>query len=120
MEDKKRKLLTVNFTNISKDFLLDLREWLYKEIGVSSYIVEEKMREGIIINKRPVYRLYIRGLENCYNFCSTLYDNATIYLDRKYNLFYNIVKENDIINRIEKNNKSNKKSTIIASLNRNI
>jgi hypothetical protein len=120
MEDKRRKLLTANFTNISKDFLLDLREWLYKEIGVSSYIVEEKMREGIIINKRPVYRLYIRGLENCYNFCSTLYDNATIYLDRKYNLFYNIVKENDIINRIEKNNKSNKKSTIIASLNRNI
>ncbi len=109
MRDKKRRLLDANFTNISKDFLISLREWLYKEVGVCSYIVEEKMREGIITNKKPVYRLYIRGLKNCYIFCSTLYDNATIYLDRKYNLFCNIVKEYDVVNRIEKNNKSNKK-----------
>lgn len=109
MKDKRRKCLNANFTNVSKDFLLSLREWLYEEIGVCSYITEEKMREGIITNKKPVYRLYIRGLENCYIFCSTLYDNATIYLDRKYNLFCDIVRENNIVERIEKDNKSNKK-----------
>lgn len=105
VRDKKRKCLSANFTNVSKDFLLSLREWLYQEIGVSSYIFEEKMREGVITNTKPVYRLYIKGLENCYVFCSSLYNNATIYLDRKYNLFYDIIKENNIINRIENRNK---------------
>ena len=101
MRNKSRKCLSANFTSASLDFIQDLRGWLYDEIGVSSYIIKEKPRMGVIQSKKDCYRLYINGMENSYIFCKTLYDNAKIYLDRKYNLFYEIINEYDIVKRIE-------------------
>lgn len=101
MRNKNRECLSANFTSASFNFIQDLRGWLYSEIGVSSYITTEKPRKGVIQSKKDCYRLYINGMENCYIFCKTLYDNAKIYLDRKYNLFYEIINEYDIVKRIE-------------------
>lgn len=107
MRNKNRECIAVNFTCSSINFIQNLREWLYSEIGISSYIVKEKRRENnIIVAKKDCYRLYIQGLENAYIFCSLLYNDATIYLDRKYNLFLNIVEEYNIINRIKIHHKT--------------
>lgn len=105
MEQTKRKAITCNFTTISKNFIEDLRKWLYENIGVSSYIVQEKRHND---KNKTCYRLYIKGLENSYIFTSSIYDNANIYLNRKYNLYHKILKKYDIINRIQCHNNTNR------------
>lgn len=109
MRNKNRKCLSANFASASLSFIQDLRGYLYNELGISSYIVKEKRRtDGVIKQKTDCYRLYINGMENSYIFCSILYQNATMYLDRKYNLFFEIVDEYKIIDRITKHHKTNR------------
>ena len=72
---------------------------LYNKYNITSYIVKEKIRyEGGI----QTYRLNISGLENNYKFGKMLYDDAHIYLDRKYNKYIELSKQFDIENRIDK------------------
>lgn len=109
MFDKRKKCLSANFTSASLSFIQDLRSWLYDELNVSSYISIEKPKKGIINSIKYCYRLYIKGMENSYIFCSAMYQDAKIYLDRKYELFFHIVNNYDIVKRIEKNNQTNRK-----------
>lgn len=65
--------LRCDFTSVSNDLVNQMRSWLYKQ-EINTYISLDR-------NK---YRLCIAGKENNFKFLSTLYDNATVYLDRKY------------------------------------
>ena len=77
--------------------ITELRETLYNKYNITSYIVQEKIRyEGGI----QTYRLNISGLENNYKFGKMLYDNAHIYLDRKYDRYIELSKQFNIENRI--------------------
>lgn len=71
--DKRRGLPSIDFTTGSHSFVTSLREVLYA-YGVSSYICQEKLN---------TFRLYVRGMENSDRFLRFIYDNATVYLDRK-------------------------------------
>ena len=88
--NKQRQCHRVDFACASIDFVNKLRDILYNNYNINSYITQDK----------NIYRLNIRGLTNAYLFGRLLYDNSTIYLDRKYNKFYNIVEEYNIKNRI--------------------
>ena len=88
--NKQRQCHRFDFACASIDFVNKLRDILYNNYNINSYITQDK----------NIYRLNIRGLTNAYLFGKLLYDNSTIYLDRKYNKFYNIVEEYNIKNRI--------------------
>lgn len=62
-----------DFTSVSTNLVNKLRTWLYSQ-GINTYISMDR-------NK---YRLCVAGKDNNFKFLSALYDNATIYLDRKY------------------------------------
>ena len=88
--NKQRQCHRFDFACASIDFVNKLRDILYNNYNINSYITQDK----------NIYRLNIRGLTNAYLFGKLLYDNSTMYLDRKYNKFYNIVEEYNIKNRI--------------------
>lgn len=69
-----RKTVGINFCSASEKFLIGLREHLFKN-GINSYITDEK--------NRSTYRLYVKGLKNTDNMWNYMFDNATIYLERK-------------------------------------
>lgn len=73
---KDRTYVKCNFTSGSKQFANELRTVLYG-YGVNSFISQDS-RSG-------VYKLVIGGMKNCDNFLRLIYDDANIYLDRKYN-----------------------------------
>ncbi len=73
-DNNKRKTIAINFCSASEDFLIGLREILYKQ-NIFSYIVDEK--------NKSTFRLYIKGMKNSDNMWNYMFDNATIYLDRK-------------------------------------
>lgn len=90
--NKPRECHRFDFTCGSIEFINELREILYNKYNINSYIVKEK--------NKNVYRLNIRGLTNAYLFGCLLYENANIYLDRKYKKFYYINKQYNIKDRL--------------------
>lgn len=70
----------------NKDFLDKLRAILYDKLGVCSYIYADK----------NCHRLYIHKNEHTLKFLDYIYKDANIYLDRKYNKYLSIVKNNKI------------------------
>lgn len=71
--------LRCDFTSVSSKMVEELRAWLYKN-NINTYIYMDK-------NK---YRLCIAGRQFNLDFLSNLYDNSTIYLERKYKKQLNI------------------------------
>lgn len=69
-----------NIDSISKDFLQQIREYLYSQ-GINSYFLENQRDDD---KYAKAYRLQIAGVEHTQKFLHYIYDNATIYLDRKY------------------------------------
>ena len=65
--------LRCDFASASQNLVNQLRNWLYKQ-GINTYVSIDRTK----------YRLCVAGKENNLKFLSILYDNATIYLDRKY------------------------------------
>lgn len=93
-ESKKKKGLSsirCDFTCGSIDFINILREILYKN-GIKAYITQE--------NETKPYRLIIGGLINCDKFLHYIYDNSTIYLDRKFNKKISLYKSLDLDQRL--------------------
>ena len=77
-ENKKKKGLSsisCNFTCGSEIFVKELREYL-NNLNINAYISKEQ--------DKP-YRLSIGGMKNCDRFLHYIYDNSTLYLDRKFN-----------------------------------
>lgn len=70
----KNNYVKCDFTSGSVIFLNQLREKLY-EYGIKSYVMK---------NHDEVWKLIIGGMKNCDTFLHFIYDDATIYLDRKF------------------------------------
>ncbi|PYY28346.1 LAGLIDADG family homing endonuclease [Paenibacillus illinoisensis] len=68
-----KSYVRADFTCGSEVFVHQLRDILYKS-GINTYIHREP--------ERP-YRLVIGGMKNCDKFFKYIYDDATIYLERK-------------------------------------
>lgn len=69
-----KSYIRCDFTSGSKKFLEQLRKKLY-EHNISSYICNDHDN---------VLRLVIGGMKNCDTFLKFIYNDANIYLDRKY------------------------------------
>lgn len=88
---KDRQTLGINFCSASQQFLSELRCILYRN-GINSYITDEKGKN--------TYRLYIKGLKNVDNMWNYMFDNANIYLDRKYTKKEKLYEEYQIAQRL--------------------
>ncbi len=114
--DKKKDVLKYQLVSSHRECLDYIREVLYNDYNISSYILfesKEKINEYNKLKKNGIncnfdkYTLCVAGMINGNNFGNLLYEKANIYLDRKYNLFHNHKINADIDNRIilYKNNK---------------
>lgn len=91
--NKQRRTPSCDFASTSYDFLQVIRKFLFEE-KICSYYTQEKS---------GVWRLYIRGMENCVEFLDKLYGDSTIYLDRKYYRYIRYIEENNIREWIKNN-----------------
>lgn len=101
--NKSRNALKFDFCSSSLVILEQIKAFLF-ENGIYSYINQQKNGHGTFKTTMPNYRLYISGLENSYLFGQKLYQDATIYLDRKFNKYNFIVLEYNIPYRIKNHN----------------
>lgn len=91
VKNTKQRLLGINFCTASIDMANELRETLMN-FGINSYIVDEK--------GKSTYRLYICGMKNVDNMLHFMYDNSTIYLDRKIKKAKRLYEENNLHERL--------------------
>ena len=61
----------------SQIFINQLKEYL-ENIGIKSFVV---------VSKEQNYDIFFKGKSNCVNFLKYIYDNSSIYLDRKYEIY---------------------------------
>lgn len=95
--NKDRNCLCFDFCSASISMINSIKECLYSDYNISSYITQE-----VGVNRNiPCYRLNIKGLYNSYRFAQCLYHNATIYLDRKHDKYIQICRDFNIIKRLE-------------------
>lgn len=83
--------IKIDFCSACKQYLDSLRAYLYTQ-GVSSYIVDKK--------NKNTYRLNIAGMKNVDKMMHYLYDDASIFLERKYVKYKHLYKKNDIEARL--------------------
>ena len=73
-----------DIVSANKDFLDKLRTLLYEKLGICSYIYIDK----------NCYRLYVHKNEHTMAFLNYIYNDANIYLDRKYKKYLSIIENN--------------------------
>lgn len=88
---KRQSDLSCSFTSGSIEFLKSLRAILFSN-DIKSYLVEDKRGEK--------YSLSLAGLQNPDIFLHYLYDDSTVYLDRKYVKKENLYKSLNIEQRL--------------------
>lgn len=84
-----QQYIRCDFSCHSLDFLTQLRTILFQH-DINSYICQDKKN----------YRLYIGGLENVDRYLNFIYNDATIFLDRKFNKTVTLYKELHIAQRL--------------------
>lgn len=106
VDDKVRKVPRCDYCSINIDALNYFREKLYKNYNICSYIMEDGKKLGTdnrgVKSQCQCYRLMIRGMQNTLDFYHFLYDNATIWMERKRNVFEKCHSKYNIEQRIEK------------------
>lgn len=95
-----RKFIGFNFTSGSKEFLEGLKKFLYED-GIYGYLSEENRKDNRFQKNSKSYKLLITGMNNAYRFGEKLYEQATIFLDRKKVRYDNSIKEYNIKERIK-------------------
>lgn len=75
-----------DITSNVESFLCELRTLLY-DVGITSYICKD----------RNNFRLYISGLKSNMLFLNYIYENSNCYLDRKYQIYTNILQNVDCL-----------------------
>jgi hypothetical protein len=75
-----QKSLGIEFVS-TKEMILSIQNILETELQINSHITKPKRY------KNNTYRLDFGGNLQSLRFCNWIYDNSTIYLDRKYKLF---------------------------------
>lgn len=74
-----------DFASVNKNFLDQLRSFLYNTIRVCSYIYQDHDN---------LYRLCIHKNDHTINFLNYMYQDSNIYLDRKYQKYLYIINNN--------------------------
>lgn len=110
--DKGKLAIHNNITSASLVMLEKIREIMYLEYGITSYISKDSWKELTTVQ---IYQLNFKGLTNGYNFANLLYSDANIYLNRKYNLFKEKTIELDIENRINKKGRTNNRYACLSN-----
>lgn len=91
LKSNTQKLLCINFCTASKNMVDGLRECLF-EFGIKSYIVDEK--------GKSTYRLYVCGMRNVDNMLNFMYNDSSIYLDRKHEKANKLYKKYNLHERL--------------------
>ena len=67
----------------NEEFLIELQLYLNKEIGlnITNRAKRHKERDG------NVKRIQISGRNNCLKFCKLIYEDSTIYMERKFKIY---------------------------------
>ncbi len=81
---KNDKYYAINITSINKNILNEIREFLYNEYNIKSYIALSS-NKGNYIAKEDIYQITICSVESLKKICK-LFLEDNIYLDRKYKL----------------------------------
>lgn len=97
MDNNKTKMISLDFCSASKYFLESIQKYLYDN-NVYAYLYKEKayddyskfIGDGQFKN---TYRLYIKGVTNTVNAIHYLYDDCSVYLDRKYHKAFKLIDE---------------------------
>lgn len=71
-----------DFSSVDMNFLQELRQYIYDTLGLCSYLYTEES---------GCHRLCIHKNEHTVTLLNYLYDNANIYLDRKYETYLSII-----------------------------
>lgn len=90
-DNKKKRTVAINFCSASEKFLIQLREHLFK-YNICSYIIDEK--------NKSTYRLYIKGIKNVDKMWNYMFENATVFLDRKYIKKQELYKKYELAQRL--------------------
>lgn len=90
-DSSKRKTVSIFLCSASEEFLLQVRNHLFS-YGINSYFMREP--------KKTAYKLYVRGLRNVDNMWKYMFDNSTIYLDRKFEKKKKLYEEYNIAQRL--------------------
>jgi len=90
LRSRKRKDLRMDYCSGSKKMLEQIRELLFK-YDIKSYLNNDK---------ENTYKLVICGLQNVDKMIHYLYDDSTIYLDRKFYKTKQLYQENNIAQRL--------------------
>lgn len=111
-----KRMVHLDFTSVSYNILEKIRTILYNN-GIYSYIYQEKAYDNYSKKcgkngMRNTYRLCIKGVTNTYNMIRYLYDDATIFLDRKY--YY----ANELVDKYNLNERSLPPRLVIDESNR--
>lgn len=75
-----------DFTSGTISVLEFIRSYLYENLNINSYISQEKS---------GVYRLRIYSNYNSLDFLNYIYKDSHVYLDRKYNIYQNIISKHN-------------------------
>lgn len=87
---KKSKYFSAKFTSSSIILLQQLQEFLINHKIASRLFSEISKKYG-----STIYRLTIRGSSK-YDFCTKMYENATVYMDRKKKMWDNYAQVNKV------------------------
>lgn len=97
-KDISRNSIGFNFTSGSEKMMRGLQEYLYSQ-GIYAYFRKEMPNKLNFSEVHEQYRLLITGMNNAFNFGQFLYNEATIFLDRKREKYFEALEEYNIIER---------------------
>ena len=97
-KDISRNFIGFNFTSGSEKMMQGLQAYLYSQ-GIYAYFRKETPNKLNFSEVHEQYRLLITGMNNAFNFGQFLYNEATIFLDRKREKYFEALKEYNIIER---------------------
>jgi hypothetical protein len=88
ISDIRKNIVTTKITS-TKEFCGSVRDIVFEQTGI-------KFGEPSLVSKekRNTYIIGMSGTRQIQNFLSWLYKDATIYLDRKYNLYLELIEKN--------------------------
>lgn len=81
--ERRNGSMRCDFASVNKAFLLDLKEYILNVLGIVSFVYEDGVG----------FRLAIYKYDDVLKFLKYMYDEASIYLTRKYNKYLSIIKQ---------------------------
>lgn len=80
---KTRVRSTINFTNSTKNILVEIRNYF-----LENHDLNLSLEEKISVTKNKYYVLALYGHKKCWKFCELIYKNSNYFLQRKFDKYF--------------------------------